>query len=133
MSNRHRWAGLGLAALVLCGCAIDRSRRDRYIQAHPDLPPAVRKAIADGKIALGMSTADAVAALGQPTQKVRSEDAKHGAMSLWIYDFSPPSDYAVMRPGLYPYYYYEETHRRTIKRGWKVWFKEGKVARFEEY
>jgi len=64
-------------------------RRLGYIEAHPDLAPAVKKAIARGDVLPGMTESDVRASIGEPDQ-IGTTDTDHGSREQWLYKTGPP-------------------------------------------
>jgi len=122
-----------LAGLIASGCGIDQRRRDQYLRANPDLAPKFRQAIREGKVRVGMPAAGVTASLGEPTKKVESEDEKEGHMVLWIYDYSYVYGGPVYGYGPHYHHYHYQPGRHVLTSGVKVWFRDDKVVRFEEY
>ena len=117
--------------LVLCaGCALDHQRRQDYVTANPHLESAIRQAILEGKLALGMTEAEVEASVGLPTKTVTAADTTHGEMEVWVYDHSYESTsmFDTHRAS-------GDTHvtKRVVVLGWRVFFKDGKVVRYEEF
>lgn len=76
--------------LVLTGCVyvphaeIEQSRRMQYVEAHPDLLPAIRDNILKGFISTGMTPADVAASWGKPTSTSESSGLG-GSSATWWY------------------------------------------------
>lgn len=64
-------------------------RRLEYIAAHPDLVPAVKKAIAHGDVLPGMTESDVRASIGEPDQ-IGTTDTDHGSREQWLYKAGSP-------------------------------------------
>ena len=134
MSKRPCFFLICVLCVAACGCSFDQTRRDKYLEAHPDLNPIFREAIRAGKVRVGMSVSDVVAALGQPTKRVRAEDEKDGLLAKWIYDYSYEVD---TDPFYYRREYYHYRYRAPrgtlVRSGTEVWVRGDKVVRVEEY
>lgn len=86
---------LGLSVLCLsaapvshareCGRkCMDQQRRDHFLTQNPDLPEKVKSAILAGKVLLGMSKEEVVAAIGKPQQSV-DVNASWAVREQWVY------------------------------------------------
>jgi hypothetical protein len=59
-------------------------RRLHYLEANPDLAPAVKRAIARGEVVAGMTESDARASIGEPDQ-IGTTETDHGSRERWYY------------------------------------------------
>jgi hypothetical protein len=64
-------------------------RRLGYIEVHPDLPPAVKKAVSRGDVLPGMTESDVRASIGEPDQ-IDSNETEHGTHEVWYYKTGSP-------------------------------------------
>jgi hypothetical protein len=64
-------------------------RRLGYIEAHPDLAPAVKRAIAHGDVLPGMTETDVRASIGEPDQ-ISSTETNPGNHEQWYYKIGSP-------------------------------------------
>jgi hypothetical protein len=63
---RHVWPIAVVLLIVACESSTPSAdRREGYLDTHPETSPAVRRAILEGEIVLGMSYAEVVASLGR--------------------------------------------------------------------
>ncbi|MGD1017709.1 MAG: hypothetical protein ABSA12_00170 [Verrucomicrobiia bacterium] len=67
----------------------ETARRLEYLEAHPDLSPAVKKAIAHGDVLPGMTESDVRASIGEPDQ-IGSTEMEHGTHEQWYYKTGSP-------------------------------------------
>ena len=132
MATNRRLLVLCTVWLLCAGCALDAKRRKAYVAAHPQLDAKVRQAVLEGNVLVGMTEADVEAAMGEPTRKAKSRDKQHGQLDLWVFDRSHEATqpYTSEHDGM--------TIRtpgpgRVITAGTRVFLKDGKVARCEEY
>lgn len=65
------------------------TRRLQYLEAHPDLSPAVKKAIYHGEVVPGMTESDVRASIGEPDQ-IGTTDTDHGSREQWDYKTGSP-------------------------------------------
>lgn len=136
MGKRSRLLPMCLLCAAALGCSFDQRRRDKYLDAHPDLSPEFREAIKAGKARVGMSVPDVMASFGSPTKRVMVEDEKEGHLSKWIYDYS----YYVETDPFYDHRDYYSRHYRYsrptgmhVRSGTEIWFRGDKVVRVEDY
>lgn len=73
-----------LLAAATFGCATAPRARQAYLEAHPDVDPAVRAAIEQGRVEKGMSAEQVEAALGPPDSR-RAFDENSGRVEIWTY------------------------------------------------
>jgi hypothetical protein len=67
----------------------ETTRRQQYLEANPDLPPAVKKAIAHGDVVPGMTESDVRASIGEPDQ-ISSTETDPGTHEQWYYKTGSP-------------------------------------------
>ena len=65
-------------------------RRLGYIEAHPDLAPAVKKAIAHGDVLPEMTETDVRASIGEPDE-ISSTETNPGNHEQWYYKTGSPA------------------------------------------
>ena len=66
------------------------TRRLRYLEAHPELLPVVKKAIWHGDVVPGMTESDVRASIGEPDQ-ISSTETEHGTREQWYYKTGSPA------------------------------------------
>lgn len=70
--------------------ALEQStRRLKYLEAHPDLMPAFRRAIAHGDVLPGMTESDVRASIGEPDE-ISSTETSRGTDEQWDYKTGSP-------------------------------------------
>ncbi len=75
-------------------------RRLHYIEANPDLSPAVKKAIAHGDVLPGMTESDVRASIGEPDE-ISSTETNPGNHEQWYYKTgSPGREYLSLDDGV---------------------------------
>jgi hypothetical protein len=84
----------GILSLLLCcslffgGCfdsaAQNMQRRQSYAQSHPDLEQAIRSAIFNRRIIIGMTQEQVTASWGRP-QRIKRYVYSFGVYQQWIY------------------------------------------------
>ena len=67
----------------------ESTRRLEYTDAHPDLPPGVKKAIAHGDVLPGMTESDVRASIGEPDE-ISSTETPQGTDEHWYYKTGSP-------------------------------------------
>ena len=76
-------------SLFFCGCfdfaAQNVQRRQTYAESHPNLEHAVRNAIFNRRIIIGMTQEQVTASWGRP-QRVKRTIYSFGVYEQWIYD-----------------------------------------------
>jgi hypothetical protein len=77
-------AAAALLAAAAPGCAASPGFRQIYLEAHPEIDPAVRAAIEQGRVEKGMTPEQVEAALGPPDSR-RSFDEEAGRVEIWTY------------------------------------------------
>ena len=65
------------------------NRRQHYLEANPDLSPAVRTAIAHGDVLPAMTENDVRASIGEPDE-IATTLTDHGVREQWYYKTGPP-------------------------------------------
>jgi len=68
----------------------ESTRRLEYLEAHPDLSPVVKKAIAHGDVVPGMTESDVRASIGEPDQ-IGSTETEYGTRERWYYKTGSPA------------------------------------------
>ncbi len=76
-------AALAGALLIGCGPGISQDRRASYLAAHPEIDPATRRMIQDGRVAPGMTKDEVLAAWGSPPSDCPSW--RSNLMEIWDY------------------------------------------------
>lgn len=76
--------------VVLGGCAPpgsmpSRDSREAYVQASPDLSPAIRTAVLAGRVVIGMSARDVRATWGPPSGLHVDPGRTSGFDEQWVY------------------------------------------------
>ena len=103
---------LGIICLFMASCiGVQRSSkqntlRQNYLNTHPTISTAWRRAILSGNILIGMTEEAVMASLGHP-DKINLSDERH--RSAWIYTSSRRSFNARVKYG----YVYFKNHRVT--------------------
>lgn len=80
--------------LLTAGCAsVDsaiqaprRQRAEAYIQSHPELSQTKKQAIRTRSIVSGMTEAEVIVAIGQPTRR-NLTGGDYGGLDQWVYHF----------------------------------------------
>lgn len=68
----------------------ETTRRTQYLEAHPELSAAVKKAIVHGDVVPGMTESDVRASIGEPDQ-ISSTETDHGTHEQWYYKTGSPA------------------------------------------
>jgi hypothetical protein len=69
---------------------LDQTRRRlQYLEANPDLSPAIKKAIAHGDVVPGMTESDVRASIGEPDE-IGSTETEPGTREQWYYKTGSP-------------------------------------------
>jgi hypothetical protein len=71
---------------------IERTRRQWYAQAHPQLAPVCREHILAGRIGPGMTAEQARASWGEPSD-INRTISTYGVSEQWIYSVGKPASY----------------------------------------
>jgi len=86
--SRPAWLGVGIATLILAGCATTpMSRIDANRTAYESWPIEVREAILDGRAIKGMTPEMVRVALGAPS-RVEPRSTSTSNEEVWVYDKS---------------------------------------------
>jgi hypothetical protein len=64
-------------------------RRLAYIEAHPELSTAYKRAISHGNVLPGMTESDVRASIGEPDE-IGTTDTDHGSREQWYYKTGSP-------------------------------------------
>ncbi len=80
----RRFTVLFVVLAVLAGCTTAAQRRQRYVEANPELKPEIAAAIIEGRIVEGMTADDVRASWGEP--ELRSVSiTEAGEQDIWSY------------------------------------------------
>ena len=83
MKKVFKILGLGLICFFVFGCMANK-RRVEFINAHQDTSPAIKQAILDGEVVLGMTKEQVLASRGRPLHISKTTDVR-GTDEQWIY------------------------------------------------
>jgi len=72
---------LDTRSVLSAGAQLEKSRKEKYLSKHPHTPSATRELITRGKVAVGMTAAEAVASWGEPISRTRAQ----GSGEQWVY------------------------------------------------
>jgi hypothetical protein len=70
--------------VIAAGEQLEKSRKEKFLFAHPKTPPETRDAIMKGDVLVGMSGEEVVASWGEPLSRVREKGSKV-AREQWLY------------------------------------------------
>ncbi len=79
--------GIAIAGLIGCGPGLNEQRRADYLASHPNIDPATRSLIQDGRVAPGMTKDQVAAAWGTPPSDCPSW--RSNLMEIWDYCHHP--------------------------------------------
>ncbi len=83
--SKHKNLVILFLIFLLCGCVSAQTRRQTFINTHPQIPQEHKDAITSGSIVKGMNRDEVKASLGTPWQKTISDSAVFEKTETWSY------------------------------------------------